>query len=111
MPWPEPTRRRDLHAFTRGVDGEALEADAPRPAPDPGVLLASYTWGMEARRIGALSPDARIKVMTEAVAAFHPEIAEYVDDGASIFWASIHGAWGRMAIRCLTVSRWTIPPP
>ena len=86
VPWPEPTRRRDLHAFTRGVDGEALEADAPRPAPDPGVLLASYTWGMEARRIGALSPDARIKVMTEAVAAFHPEIAEYVDDGASIFW-------------------------
>jgi monoamine oxidase len=85
-PWPKSSERRDIHAFILHREDEALRKHAAGAAPSPGVLLANYAWGMEARRIGALSLDARLEVMTNAVSAFHPEIAKYVDGGTSIFW-------------------------
>ncbi len=96
MPWPASAERRDLHAFTLHAD-EAGIAHAGPAAPTPGVLLANYAWGMEARRIGALSAEARLEVMTRAVSAFHPEIGNYVDGGVSIFWDEHRWSMGAYA--------------
>jgi monoamine oxidase len=54
----------------------------------PAVLLGSYTWGQDARRIGALPAEARRDLIVRELAAVHPAIAEpgMVDDHASMFW-------------------------
>ncbi len=56
----------------------------------PGVLLGSYTWGQEARRMGALSRTERKGLVVDNIAQIHPEIKDpgIVDDDASIFWDS-----------------------
>lgn len=40
----------------------------------PGVFLASYTWGMPARRMAALSPDERERVTMESLQRIHPQL-------------------------------------
>src|SRR6267142_3054069 len=53
-----------------------------------GVLLGSYTWGPDARRMGALSQDRRKDITIVNIARFHPEIADVkvIDEHSSIFW-------------------------
>ncbi len=63
---------------------------------DSGVLVGTYNWEQEARRLGALrgrthsdppgtiSPRARTVI--DLIKRFHPEIDEYVDDEVSMFW-------------------------
>ncbi len=41
-----------------------------------GVLLASYTWGDQARRQAALESPARRDLVIDQVATFHPELAQ-----------------------------------
>jgi monoamine oxidase len=54
----------------------------------PGVLVGSYCWGADARRLGALSNDERARVVQECVSHVHPEIQDshMVKESASIFW-------------------------
>jgi monoamine oxidase len=54
----------------------------------PGVLVGSYCWDADARRIGTLSEEERVRVVKEAIANFHPEILEegMILDAKSIFW-------------------------
>jgi monoamine oxidase len=54
----------------------------------PGVLVGTYCWGQDARRIGALNYEERFKLIVNTISAVHPEI---VKDGvskacASMFW-------------------------
>ena len=42
----------------------------------PGVLLASYTWGDQARRQSALATPERRQLVLDQVATFHPELAQ-----------------------------------
>lgn len=86
MRWAQETTSTDIHAIRLDPQSAFDTGNAHLRAKEPGVLLASYTWGMEARRVGALSPDARIEAMIRSIARFHPEIDNYVDGGASIFW-------------------------
>jgi monoamine oxidase len=77
----------------RGVAGIAMHHRAIEKAPEQvaggrGVLLASYTLGQDAIKLGALSNEERAAVAIENVARFHPEIAE---DGMVLGHASI--AW------------------
>jgi len=53
-----------------------------------GVLVGSYCWGQDARRLGGLEPQARVDVVVEAIANIHPEIIEkgMVKEHASMFW-------------------------
>jgi monoamine oxidase len=53
---------------------------------DRGVLLASYTWGQDAARWGALSPEERITMALKDVAKIHPEITQEFEGGASHAW-------------------------
>ena len=54
----------------------------------PGVLVGSYVWGQDARRLGALDDKDRIKVVIDAISNIHPEIIEkdMVKGYASISW-------------------------
>jgi monoamine oxidase len=54
----------------------------------PGVMVGSYVWGQDARRIGALTHEERERVIKECVSNIHPEIMEegMVKDSASISW-------------------------
>ena len=53
-----------------------------------GVLVGSYVWGRDARRLGLLSPVERGEVVLDCVANIHPEIKEdgMVLDTASVNW-------------------------
>lgn len=67
---------------------EAKSIDSPELIDQPGVLVGSYCWDGDARRIGTLPEKERVRVVKEALANFHPEILEegMILDARSIFW-------------------------
>lgn len=71
-----------------GYEGGRYVARDPDVSRRPAVLLGSYTWGQDARRIGGLPPEARRDLIVRELAGIHPAIAEsgMVDDHASMFW-------------------------
>jgi monoamine oxidase len=95
---PEPSRGRFNPMYGGYVNGEFAAASAEVSA-GPGVLLASYTWGQDARRLGQLPVDERVDVVTRQIARVHPEILEpgMIDDVASMFWDSYPWANGSFA--------------
>jgi monoamine oxidase len=86
---PEPSRKRFNSMYGGYENGEFSPGD-PAISEGSGVLLASYTWGQDARRLGQLSPEERVQVVTRQIARIHPEILEEgaVDDFATMFWDS-----------------------
>lgn len=63
----------------------------------PGVLVGSYCWGQDARRLGGLGKDERVRVVVEAISNIHPEILEsgmVKNESASIFWDEYKFAGG-----------------
>jgi monoamine oxidase len=92
-----------------GIVGGATVTDLPirrivYPSHPPedgdprGVLLASYTWGQDAARWGALSADDRIEFAIRDVAKIHPEIREECEGGASYAWYDDPYAVGAFAL-------------
>jgi monoamine oxidase len=86
---PQPSRVRFNSMYGGYENGEFAPGDAS-VSEAPGVLLASYTWGQDARRLGQLPPEERAQVVIRQIARIHPEIAEpgVVDDFATMFWDS-----------------------
>jgi monoamine oxidase len=84
---PQPMRARHNSMYGGYLDGE-FAPDDPEVSAGPGVLLASYTWGSDARRLGHLAPEERVAIVTRLIARIHPEIEEpgMVDDFATMFW-------------------------
>lgn len=84
---PTPGQPR-FNTMYGGYAGGRFVAADPSVSAGPGVLLASYTWGQDARRIGALPFDARRDLVVQELAHVHPELLEdgMVDDHASMFW-------------------------
>jgi monoamine oxidase len=77
----------------RGVAGIAMQHHTIAKAPEkeaggPGVLLASYTLGQDAIKLGALPVEDRATVAIENISRFHPEIKEpgMVLGHASMAW-------------------------
>ena len=72
------------------------------PTPDPnnprGMLLASYTWGQDAARWGAMDDETRIEQALEDVAKIHPWIGEEFEVGASHAWYDDPWARGAFAL-------------
>jgi monoamine oxidase len=63
----------------------------------PGVLLGSYTWGADARRLGILNPQERGELVVDKVGRFHPQIRNYLDleePYASMAWDQYRFAAG-----------------
>lgn len=64
-------------------------------ASGPGVLVGSYNWGRDARRLGALSLNERTEAVIRAVAKFHPELPKHVNCSISMYWDDYR--WSRGA--------------
>jgi monoamine oxidase len=58
----------------------------PEISNGPGVLLGSYCWGADARRLGGMSANERAACVIDKIARFHPEIRDFADDHASMSW-------------------------
>lgn len=72
-----------------GVLGERLDtAIKVGHTPKPGILVGSYCWDADARRLGAVPRCDRVKVVAEHVAEIHPELrqTEMILGGESMFW-------------------------
>jgi monoamine oxidase len=75
--------RRRFWEQDDGIVGGTTATDLPirrivypshgEPGEERGILLASYTWGQDAARWGALSPDDRIALALKDVAKIHPQ--------------------------------------
>lgn len=76
----------------RGLHTVCISLKAKQPSKKkkkkigPGVLVGSYNWSQDARRLGALSRDERAECVVSVVENFHPEIRDHLLDDASIFW-------------------------
>ncbi len=75
------------------------EMETPKSAQvkNPGVLVGSYCWGQDARRLGSLTPPERAETVTRIIEKFHPEIRQHLDPTephASMFWDSFRWARG-----------------
>jgi monoamine oxidase len=68
------------------------------PAEERGVLLASYTWGQDALRWGAMSAEDMIEQALEDVAQIHPEITSEFEVGAVQDWYGDTWARGAFAL-------------
>jgi monoamine oxidase len=62
------------------------------------VLLASYTWGQDAARWGAMDEAMRIEQALEDVERIHPRIREEFESGASHAWYDDKYAGGAFAL-------------
>jgi monoamine oxidase len=68
------------------------------PTDERGTLLASYTWGQDALRWGAMSPSDMIEQALEDVAQIHPSIMTEFEVGAVQDWYGDPYARGAFAL-------------
>ena len=66
----------DLPTGTTWYPSDNAEAKDARVAANPGVMLASYTWGQAARRLAALPAREREAAALRHLARMHPQIAD-----------------------------------
>ena len=101
--------RRRFWEQDDGIVGGSTVTDLPvrrivYPSPDPtrdqerAVLLASYTWGQDAARWGAMDPETRIEQALEDVAQIHPAVTAEFEVGASHSWGDDPYARGAFAL-------------
>ena len=68
--------RSDLPITTTYYPSDNVEAKDPKVLASPSVLLASYTWGDFARRLGNLSQKERHIIVQKALGRLHPQLNE-----------------------------------
>jgi monoamine oxidase len=68
------------------------------PNDERGTLLASYTWGQDALRFGALDAESMIEQALEDVAKIHPSITTEFEVGAVQDWYGDPYARGAFAL-------------
>ena len=66
----------DLPLTTTYYPSDNAIAKEPRVSEGPGVILASYTWGDFARRLGNLSLRERHNVVQKALGKLHPQFKQ-----------------------------------
>ncbi|NEO34472.1 MAG: NAD(P)-binding protein [Symploca sp. SIO3C6] len=89
-PWSEQKEGREFQPLSlAAVYSDAFCQRQEGASPEePGVLLGSYTWGMNARRLGVLSQEERAQKVINSISKFHEEISKpgQVIGSASMFW-------------------------
>lgn len=86
--------------FTSYTTGNFNMID-PGISDGPGVMVGSYCWGQDAKRLGALRKKDREELVLRQMADIHPEILEpgMVKETDSMFWDEYKwsaGAYGHM---------------
>tara|TARA_R110002073_G_scaffold73085_17_gene178876 strand:- start:28637 stop:30394 length:1758 start_codon:yes stop_codon:yes gene_type:complete len=62
------------------------EDETTAKAVKAGVIVGSYNWGRDARRMGSVSLSERKQACINVIKKFHPEVETACDDVASIAW-------------------------
>lgn len=65
---------------------------------EPGILVASYSWGQDARRMGSMPHAERVAACLAVLETIHPGISAEVTDTASCFWDEQLWARGAFAM-------------
>jgi monoamine oxidase len=78
----------DLPLGTAYYPSDNAEAKDPRVSAAPSVMLASYSWGQNARRLASLAHPARAALALRHLARVHPQLAQggMVRDTKSWSW-------------------------
>ncbi len=66
----------DLPTGTTYYPADNAEKRDGKISAGPGVLLASYSWGQNARRLAALDPKTQEEVVLGQLARIHPQLAQ-----------------------------------
>lgn len=66
----------DLPTGTTYYPADNATARDAKTSRGAGVMLASYTWGLPARRLAALSPAARHALTIQEISRIHPQLQE-----------------------------------
>jgi monoamine oxidase len=92
----DETNRMGFRGLATAFSSVDIDVDTAKiNSPGPGVLVGSYNWGRDARRLGALSPVEREQVVLDVLEHIHKDIRDYVDDSASMYWDDFR--WSRGA--------------
>jgi monoamine oxidase len=59
----------------------------------PGVLVASYTWGQDARRLGNMPASQREALTIDLVSKVHPQLKRFVRQDGAKSWAWDNHPW------------------
>jgi monoamine oxidase len=72
----------------------------PSVSNEPGVLIVSYAWGQDARRLGAMTASEREEFATSQAGRLHPELNEpgMIIDRASWAWDTYRWCGGAFAL-------------
>jgi monoamine oxidase len=78
----------DLPTGITYYPADNAQARDPQVSARPAVMLASYTWGQDARRLAALAPRERSALALQHLSRIHPQLArpEMVRRTASWSW-------------------------
>jgi monoamine oxidase len=78
----------DLPSGVTYYPSDNAEAKDPRVSAGPGVMLASYTWGQAARRLGMLPHQERAALVIQQLRQVHPQLGkkDMVRKAASWSW-------------------------
>ncbi len=78
----------DLPSGVTYYPADNAEAKDPRVSGGPGVMLASYTWGQAARRLGMLPHQERAALVIQHLGQVHPQLGnkDIVQKTASWSW-------------------------
>lgn len=83
----------DLPTATTYYPANNAQAKDPAVAAQPAVLLASYSWGQQARRLGMLEPAAQREVVLTHLSKVHPQLAEPEMVTRTVGWSWDRHAW------------------
>ncbi len=83
----------DLPITTTYYPSDNVEAKDPKVSASPGVLLASYTWGDFARRLGNLPLKERHIIVQKALGRLHPQINEDGMLQRMVSWSWDNSKW------------------
>jgi monoamine oxidase len=76
-----------IYPSDNASDTEGTKPRDPAVSEQPGVLIASYAWGQDARRLGAMPATEREDLMIRQVSQIHPELEHRDTILAQASWA------------------------
>lgn len=77
---------------------DTVAFDATDRSREPGILVASYSWGQDARRMGSMPHAERVETSLAVLEQIHPGIRSIVIGSASCFWDEQLWARGAFAM-------------
>ena len=88
-----------IYPSDNALDSDGTKPRDPAVSERPGVLLACYTWGQDARRLGAMPATERGDLVIGQVSQIHPELMDrdMILDRATWAWDTYRWCGGAFA--------------